>query len=130
MGTVSPDSRWIAYTSDEAGTTEVYVQSFPTPGPKTRISSGGGRQPAWRHDGRELFYVADDRKLMAVPTALQPAFKPGPAQVLFQLPNIVNVSRQFAVSPDGLRFLALDLDPVRQQTRITLVTNWEAAQRP
>jgi Tol biopolymer transport system component len=61
----SPDGRWVAYVSDESGRAEVYVQSFPATGGKWQISSGGGDEPLWRRDGKELFYVAADGKLMA-----------------------------------------------------------------
>ena len=54
---LSPDGRWLAYASDESGTSEVYVQPFPSSGGKWQISSGGGRQPRWRHDGKELFFL-------------------------------------------------------------------------
>ena len=63
---LSPDGRWIAYVSDESGREQVYVQSFPEHGGKWQISNGGGEQPLWRRDGRELFYLSGDRKLMAV----------------------------------------------------------------
>src|SRR5713226_6400317 len=63
---LSPDSKWVAYTSNESGQNEVYVQTFPSPGGKSPISTGGGNRPVWRRDGRELFYIAADGKLMAV----------------------------------------------------------------
>ena len=62
----SPDGRWMAYVSDESGSRQVYVQSFPTLGGQRQISAEGGAQPRWRRDGKELFYLAADRKLMAV----------------------------------------------------------------
>src|SRR5262249_44768368 len=68
---LSPDGKWLAYVSDETGRAEVYVQRFPTPGNRVLISANGGDQPAWRRDGKELYYLAPDRKLMAV------AVKPG-----------------------------------------------------
>ena len=64
MGKFSPDGRWVAYVSDENGRPEVYVQSFPTSGGKWLISTQGGTEPLWRADGKELFYIAGDRKLM------------------------------------------------------------------
>ncbi len=66
---VSPDSRWVAYESNETGRLEIYVQPFPGPGPKVQVSASGGRMPRWRPDGGELFYVAPDRRLMAVSVA-------------------------------------------------------------
>jgi hypothetical protein len=62
----SVDGRWVAYASDESGRSEVYVQSFPSLGRKTLVSTAGGYQPSWRTDGRELFYLSEDRTLMSV----------------------------------------------------------------
>src|SRR4030095_16327282 len=66
-GRFSPNGRWVAYTSNESGRDEVYVQSFPPSGTKFQISADGGSEPQWRKDGTELFYIAEDRTLMAVP---------------------------------------------------------------
>src|SRR5438309_1199910 len=65
-GRFSPDGRWITYVSNESGKREVYVRGFPAAGGKWQISNGGGGQPHWRRDGKELFYVTADKKLMAV----------------------------------------------------------------
>jgi Tol biopolymer transport system component len=62
----SPDGKWIAYQSDESGRSEVYLQRFPGPGARTLISTSGGTQVRWNRDGRELFYIALDGRLMAV----------------------------------------------------------------
>ena len=66
QGQFSPNGRWIAYVSDESGMPQVYVQSFPTLTGHWQVSPDGGTQPRWRRDGKELFYLAPDRKLMAV----------------------------------------------------------------
>jgi serine/threonine protein kinase len=66
-GRFSPDSHWVAYESNESGTSEIYVQSFPRADRKTRVSTSGGSQPRWSHDGNELYYIALDDRLMAVP---------------------------------------------------------------
>ncbi|MCA1642389.1 MAG: protein kinase [Acidobacteria bacterium] len=79
----SPDGRFVAYVSDESGRAEVYVQSFPAAGGKWQISTGGGDQPQWRRDGRELFYMAPDKTLMAVPIAAGGSFEPGSPAALF-----------------------------------------------
>lgn len=65
-GRVSPDGRWMAYTSNETGSNEVFVQSFPEPGRKAQVSKDGGSHPRWRNDGKELFYLGANNKLMAV----------------------------------------------------------------
>ncbi|MCA1660594.1 MAG: hypothetical protein LC642_08695, partial [Verrucomicrobiaceae bacterium] len=71
----SPDGKWIAYSSDESGAPEVYVQTFPASGGRWRVSTDGGRQPRWRRDGRELFYITADGKLMAVDVKLGATFE-------------------------------------------------------
>src|SRR5262249_41250316 len=65
MGRFSPDGRWIAYISDESQQLEVHLRPFPGPGGKQQVSIAGGREPRWRGDGKELFYLAADNKLMA-----------------------------------------------------------------
>ena len=70
FGQFSPDGRWIAYQSDRSGRFQVYVRPFPSGGTDTRISTDGGSQPRWNPTGKELFYVADDDRLMAVPVTL------------------------------------------------------------
>ena len=81
---VSPDGRWIAYASDESGEWEVYVQSFPSPGRKQIVSVGGGAQPFWRGDGRELFYLAPTRSLMSVNVTSGESFTISRPQPLFR----------------------------------------------
>ena len=107
-GAFSPDGHWVAYVSDESGRNEVYVQAFPLSGAKSPISAGGGSQPAWRKDGTELFYVAADRNLMAVPVKFTPTFDASVPKPLFPLPNAVPTGLQiymYAVAGDGQRFL-------------------------
>ena len=100
-GVFSPDGHWVAYVSDESGRPEVYVQAFPLTNEKDRISTGGGTDPAWRKDGAELFYLAADRSLMAVPVrASATAFEPGVAKALFPIPGNL-VQRAYAPSGDG-----------------------------
>lgn len=122
---VSPDGRWIAYVSDETGKMEVYVQSFPVPGSKKRISTAGGRGPAWRPDSQELFYLSDDHHLMAVAFHTGDGLEPGTPELLF--PATVQT---FTVSSNGQRFLVVAQDTTEEPGSITLMTNWEAAQRP
>ena len=75
---LSPDERWLAYTSSESGVGEVVVQPFPDPSSgKWLISTGGGSAPRWRRDGRELFYVDKDRRLVSVPVNGSGRFEPG-----------------------------------------------------
>ena len=88
-GRFSPNGRWMAYTSNETGRDEVYVQSFPTSGAKWLVSTNGGGWPRWRRDGKELFYLASDGKLMAVSVNGEGTFKAGVPKALFQTREIV-----------------------------------------
>ena len=74
----SSNGKWMAYVSDESGSLQVYVQSFPTLTGKWQISTDGGTQPRWSRDGTELFYLAPDRKLMAVTVTTADTFERGP----------------------------------------------------
>ena len=84
QGALSPDGRWLAYASDESGAFEVYVQAFPDSQAKRLVSKGGGAEPRWRADGRELFYVSADRRLMAVATTIGAAFEASTPATLFR----------------------------------------------
>jgi Tol biopolymer transport system component len=103
----SPDGHWVAYTSDESGRAEVYLDSYPRPGQRRTISSGGGVHPVWRGDGRELYYWRDGElvavRLAAAVGGEPPA--PGVQTVLFRAPYIVGVNTMYDVSPDGERFV-------------------------
>jgi len=129
---VSPDGRWMAYVSNESGRYEVYVQSFPEPRGKWLISTNGGVQPRWRHDGRELFYIALDETLMAVPVRGETALEAGTPVVLFDTNlaygTTVTFARaqQYDVSPDGQRFLVNQVYESADTPPINVVVNWPA----
>jgi Tol biopolymer transport system component len=128
---MSPGGHWIAYESDESGRFEIYVQSFPTPGGKWQVTSEGGLQPQWRRDGRELFYLAPNRKLMAVATQESPTFSAGVPQALFDAPislNGINDSRaRYVFMPDGQRVLVVATHPESAAaSAIRVVLNWPA----
>ena len=109
-GNVSPDGQWIAYTSDETGSPEVYIERFPDLGFRTLVSTGGGRNPVWSKDGRELFYRDLDRGvLMAVEITNEPALVVGLPETLFSgRYGLTRLEmRVYDVSPDGQRFLML-----------------------
>ena len=122
----SPDGRWIAYVSDESGRQEVYVQPFPASGGKWQISTSGGNQPVWSRDGRELFYVSPDNKLMAVDVKTSPGFEAGAPQALFEMRLRSVVGRRYDVSADGKRFLVNATIGEVKSNPITLVQNWAA----
>jgi Tol biopolymer transport system component len=124
----SPDGRWLAYQSNESGRPEVYVQNFPGPGGKWQVSTAGGIEPAWRADGKELFFGALDQKLMAVDIVPGETFVVGVPRALFLAsvsPNR-NVRSHYLPSADGKRFLLLA--PLGRESMVptTVVVNWNA----
>jgi eukaryotic-like serine/threonine-protein kinase len=123
---LSPDGRWLTYVSDESGGPEIYVQPYPGPGGKWQISTGGGTEPIWSPNGRELFYRSGTR-MMAVDVTTQPAFSPGKPRMLFdrqymstQFPGTFP---RYDVSPDGQRFLMVKQSEALP-TQIDVVQNW------
>jgi Tol biopolymer transport system component/predicted Ser/Thr protein kinase len=122
---VSPDGRWVAYTSDESGKNQVYARPFPGrpsgPGGKTSISIEGGQEPRWSRDGRELFY-RDARKnqLMAVDIQTNPALRAGQPRALFELRTA-----SWDVAPDGKRFLVVkEPETAAGEAKMQVVVNW------
>ena len=126
---MSPDGRWIAYTSDETGTWEVYVQAFPAAGAKRVISVGGGVEPQWTRGGRELVYLRPDGTLMAVDIAARPGpLQPGPPRPLFRASpagDITEYRNHYAATADGQRFLINMADESAREP-INVVVHWEA----
>jgi eukaryotic-like serine/threonine-protein kinase len=118
----SPDGHWIAYYSNESGRNEVYVSPFPGAGGKRQVSTAGGTAPRWRKDGRELFYVAADRRLMAAEVdARSGAFEVSKVDALFG-----PVTSGYDVASDGLRFLVLVPEEAETTKPLTIVQNWTA----
>jgi eukaryotic-like serine/threonine-protein kinase len=125
----SPDGKWVAYISDESGTQQVYVQSFPSLTAKWQISTEGGTQPRWRRDGQELFYLALNRKLMTVTVKTAPTFEAETPHPLFDTALAVNDLRQtYAVSSDGQRLL-LNNPIGAGAPPLTIVLNWPSLLR-
>jgi eukaryotic-like serine/threonine-protein kinase len=123
----SPDGRWVAYGSDESGSSEVYVQSFPDPRSKWQLSTNGGRRPRWRRDGKELFYLGTNHLLMAAPVDSGRTFGAGRPFALFESPNVgKGIETQYDVSPDGQRFLFNVVARAAKSPSITVVLNWTA----
>jgi Tol biopolymer transport system component len=140
QGRFSPDGQWVAYVSNETGRHEVYIQSFPDLSVKWQVSTGGGIYPRWRPDGRELFYLAPDMRLMAVPiqvTSAPASISAGVPRALFSTrlattgPYVfaagIFAKAQYAVAPDG-RFL-MNVADHAAASPITLVLNWPAQLR-
>jgi serine/threonine protein kinase len=130
-GQFSPDAKWIAYQSDESGRHEIYVQRFPGPGHKWPISTNGGNQVRWRRDGKEVFYIGLDGRLMAVPIALTANGQAPAVGAPIELftPSLggfvqqADFRHQYMPALDGQRFLmAITADPV--SSPITVILNW------
>jgi Tol biopolymer transport system component len=128
----SPDGHWLAYRSNESGRTELYVQSFPTPETRVRISTeGAGTSPrsssgraVWGAGGRELLYLSGDGvTMMSVPVSTSGTFHAGPPQALFKIPPDCNA---IAPTADGRRFLILQEVSSKEATSIQVVLNWPA----
>jgi Tol biopolymer transport system component len=125
-GQISPDGRWLAYTSNESGRSEIYVRSFPALEGKWQISNHGGSDPRWRSDGKELFYIAADRRLMAVAVATVADFEPGVTRPLFDtgLQHVEGDARNhYDVSRDGRRFLVMQPVADTRSSPFTIVVN-------
>jgi serine/threonine protein kinase/Tol biopolymer transport system component len=124
----SPDVHWIAYDANDTGRSEVYVVSFPDPGAPIRISVGGGVQPRWRRDGKEIFYLAPDGTMMTVAVRSS-----GPSSIDFGVPQPLFRTRltapsagweQFDVSADGQRFIVITPQDQSGGQHMNLLLNW------
>jgi Tol biopolymer transport system component len=124
----SPDGKWVAYDSNESGKWEVYVTSFPEAHGKWQVSSGGGEQPRWRGDGEEMFYLAPDAKIVAVPVKAGAGFDPGAPVALFQTnpKETLATSEQaiYDVDPGGQKFLVNTLVKGGDLQPMTVILHW------
>ena len=128
---VSPNGHAVAYSSNESGKDEIYVQDFPTPGGKVKVSNGGGRWPRWRGDGKEIFYTNSNAMMAVDLFRAQPGrgFEAGAPHLLFEATFPASDFSPYDVSRDGQRFIvagfprASSLPPIP----ITVVLNWTAA---
>jgi Tol biopolymer transport system component len=116
----APGGRWVAYGSDESGRQEVYVRPFAG-GERRQISTSGGSKPRWNGDGRELFFVGSDGRLMSVPVGLSATIETGVPRALF---SISTNDEEYEVTPDGKRFLVQRRGP---PSRLAVVLNWQAS---
>jgi Tol biopolymer transport system component len=128
-GSFSPDGRWIAYQSDDQGKLEVYVQTYPASGGKWQISTNSGQLPVWRSDGKELYYLSADGKLMAVEVKPGGSFEATVPRALFDLAParaLAGSTSTYAVTPAGDRFLFVTAREEVANMQFTVVTNWAA----
>jgi eukaryotic-like serine/threonine-protein kinase len=124
----SPDAKWIAYSSNENGNWEIYVSPFPVVNSKWQVSRGSGEEPRWRRDGKELFYLSAEGKMMAVSVKTSPNFESGTPQELFQTHLRQSISANdlvsYDLSPDGQRFLINTKVNEPNATPLAVVLNW------
>jgi eukaryotic-like serine/threonine-protein kinase len=129
-GQFSPDGKWVAYASNETGKWQIYVTSFPDARGKWQVSTSGGEQPRWRGDGKELFYIGSDGKMMAAPVTTGANFDAGTPDPLFQAgarPAISsNDTFDYDVSRDGQRFLIITQAKSVENQPISVIVNWSA----
>jgi dipeptidyl aminopeptidase/acylaminoacyl peptidase len=129
-GQFSPDGRWIAFQSNETGRFEVYLRPFPGRGGQILVSTSGGVYPRWSRDGKELYYLAPDARMMAVSVRTTPATaEVAVPTALFQTRkgggglNVASRGHQYDVAPDG-RFL-INVETASSASPITLLVNWQ-----
>ena len=129
-GQFSPDGKWVAYASNESGKWQIYVTSFPEAQGKWQVSTGGGEQPRWRGDGKELFYLSSDGKMMAAPVKTGTNFENSTPVALFQSsprqPVLAYDLFVYDVSRDGQRFLINTQVKQGETQPMSLVLNWAA----
>jgi Tol biopolymer transport system component len=120
--------RWVAYSSDESGRSEIYVQSYPGGENRMPVSNGGGTMPRWSRDGKELFYATGDA---VVAVAIRPDGSFGAPRRLFDRSNYfisqISVFNSYDVSPDGKRFLMIQRDPGSVPRQLNVILNWSDA---
>jgi eukaryotic-like serine/threonine-protein kinase len=119
--------RWVAYSSDESGRNEIYVQSYPGGTNRVAVSNGGGSLPKWPPDGKELFYVTGDA---VVAVAMRPDGTFGAPHKLFDRANYY-LRWGYDVSPDGKRFLMIRRDQGSVPRQLNVILNWSGeAEQP
>jgi serine/threonine-protein kinase len=128
LADLSPDGRWLAYSSNETGQEEVFVRSFPDLGDKWQISTDGGAEPVWSPDGTELYYRTDEgRRIMVVDVVTEPSFSPGSPRLLFtgDFVQHMGFGRNYDIAPDGQSFVMVkqDLGGV-EEADVRVILNW------
>jgi Tol biopolymer transport system component len=126
-GQFSPDGKWIAYESNESGRSEVYIRAFATSAGKWQVSNRGGRVPRWRADGKELFYLSPDAKMMSVTIRASAASVEADAPRELFAARVVGGFSPYDVAADGQRFLILEQSEAQGGVApLTVVLNWQA----
>jgi serine/threonine protein kinase len=125
QGTFSPDVHWIAYSSDESGSNEIYVQSFPETTQKFRVSVNGGQQPRWRPDGKELYYISPENILTAVDVKITPQITFGVPKKLFKA-EVGYFINMYSVLDDGQHFLINKWETNKTSQPLQVIVNWKS----
>jgi Tol biopolymer transport system component len=138
QGKLSPDNQWLAYVTDQSGKNEVWIANFPSGNVRRQVSIGGGASPAWGPQGREVFYVSEEKCMMARPVSLGPSrVELGTPRQLFSVADLLEFDQfliptvnSYVAAPDGDRFLIAvrardpDVPPIR------VLVNWRALLKP
>ena len=133
QGEFSPDGRWVAITSNDSGQSEIYVIPFPPTANEKKwvVSTGGGVMPRWRRDGKELFFISPDWKMMAVDVATTPSFQSGTPHALFDTQMVDTGIRtgpmSWDIAPDGKRFLIISENSAGASS-LNVILNWRPEQ--
>jgi eukaryotic-like serine/threonine-protein kinase len=133
QGRVSPDGKWLAYASDEAGRWDVYLTAFPSGAGRWQVSAAGGSLPEWRADGKEIYFIAADGHLTAASVRIGTAPEVGARAMLFQTPlasPLAPFRSEYAVAADGQRFLINTTVPDATPQSITVVIDPHRGQAP
>jgi Tol biopolymer transport system component len=123
---LSPDGHWLAYTSNESKRSEIYVQSFPTPGNKLQVSTNGGERAVWSRDGKELYFISADGRMMTAEVKIGARFDSGVPKPLFSVRLARDIDSWFDVTKDGRFLIPVQVEQTAK-TNMTLVVNWQAA---
>ena len=119
----SPDGQWLAYCSDESGRVEVYVARFDKPAERVQVSIGGGYNPSWRRDGKELYYTDGNNKMFAAAIQTSPSLDAGKPQLLFS--DNSAAWDGFDAMPDGQRFLITRVSSGPTTRPLNVIVNWQ-----
>ncbi len=123
---LSPDGHWIAYVSQESARREVFVQTFPPAGGKWQISNGGGTEPSWRRDGKEIYFISGSKFKAVEVKASGSSFEASIPRDLFEVQlDSINRRNRYVATPDGQRFLFVITPKSLDTTPFVVVQNWQ-----
>jgi hypothetical protein len=124
---LSPDGRWLAYSSDESGTSEIYVRPFPdVASGRWQVSLNGGSAPQWARSGRELFYINGRQEMVVTPIRTGAGLEAGQPKTLFSANSYLLIPSfaAYDVAADDARFVMLRSSAATEETEVILTQNW------